>query len=94
LVHERALGRVSSSFTFAAGSVELVAAIVAGLAAEAIGLRNAAFLAPLGALAAAAILWFSPVRTLRALPHEPRHGRPMTPAEAVVEVGRDRPIGG
>jgi MFS family permease len=94
-VHDRALGRVAASFTVAAGLVQLVATIGAGLAAEAIGLRNAAFLAPLGALVAAGALWFSPVRHLRALPAEPVHGPPaLRAAEVVVESSRDEPIGG
>ncbi|HEX5578140.1 MAG TPA: hypothetical protein VFY43_00550, partial [Candidatus Limnocylindria bacterium] len=94
LVHDRALGRVSASFTVAAGTVQLLATIAAGLAAEAVGLRNAAFLAPIGALAAAAFLWFSPVRTLRTLPAEPVHGLPASPAEAMLAAARDEPIGG
>ncbi|HEX6129810.1 MAG TPA: MFS transporter [Candidatus Limnocylindria bacterium] len=95
-VHDRALGRVASSFHVAAVLVQLLATIGAGIAAEAIGLRNAAFLAPLGALAAAAALFFSPARTLRALPGEPLHGIPplVEAAEAVVEVSRHEPIGG
>jgi Na+/melibiose symporter-like transporter len=94
LVHDRALGRVSASFTVAAGTVQLLATIGAGLAAEAIGLRGVAFLAPLGALAAAAFLWFSPVRSLRVLPAEPLHGRPASPADAMLAVTKDGPIGG
>jgi MFS family permease len=94
-VHERALGRVASSFHVAAVLAQLVATIGGGLAAEVIGLRGAAFLAPLGALLAAAALRFSPARTLRALPAEPVHGPPLLrAAEAVVETGRDEPIGG
>jgi Na+/melibiose symporter-like transporter len=94
LVHDRALGRVSASFTVAAGTVQLAATIAAGLAAEAIGLRGVAFLAPLGALAAAAFLWFSPVRALRVLPAEPMYGRPTGAAEAMLASSRDEPIGG
>ena len=95
-VHDRTLGRVASSFHVAAVLVQLLATIGAGIAAEAIGLRNAAFLAPLGAVAAAAALFFSPARALRALPGEPLHGVPplVEAAEAVVEVSRHEPIGG
>jgi MFS family permease len=94
-VHDRALGRVGASFTVSSGMVQLAAGIAAGLAAEVIGLRNAAFLAPLGALAAAGALWFSPVRQLRELPSEPLHGPPaLRAAEAVVEFSRDEPLGG
>jgi MFS family permease len=95
-VHDRALGRVASSFAVAAGLAQLVATIGGGLFAEAVGLRAAAFLAPVGALIAAAALWFSPVRSLRILPAEPMHGPPplVRAAEAVVETGRNEPIGG
>jgi hypothetical protein len=70
--------------------------------AEALGLRTAAFLAPIGALVAATALWFSPVRHLRTLPAEPIHGAPRLPgaaeatgaAGAAGDVARDEPIGG
>lgn len=91
-VHDRALGRVASSFQVAAVFVQLVATIGAGFFAEAFGLRNAAFLAPIGALVAAVSLWLSPARRLRHLPVEPLHGVP--PLEAVVETSRHEPIGG
>jgi MFS family permease len=90
-VHDRALGRVASSFQVAAVFVQLVATIGAGFFAEAVGLRNAAFLAPLGALVAAVSLWLSPARHLRDLPVEPMHG---IPAMAAVEATRNEPIGG
>lgn len=91
-VHDRALGRVASSFQVAAVLVQLVATIGAGFFAEAFGLRTAAFLAPLGALVAALSLWLSPARRLRDLPIEPMHGVP--PVVAVVEAARNEPIGG
>ena len=65
-----------------------------------IGLRATAWLAPLGGLAGAAILWASPVRTLRTViapPPEAGLGGPGVLAEAaavVVEVERDQPVGG
>jgi MFS family permease len=95
-VHDRALGRVASSFHVAAVSAQLAATLVGGLVAEVIGLRVALFLAPLGGLLGAAALWFSPVRRLRVLPAEPLHGPAAIPAPAavVVETGRDEPIGG
>jgi predicted MFS family arabinose efflux permease len=68
LVRDRALGRVSSTFHVAAVLAQLVATIGAGLLAEAIGLRATSWLAPLGGLLGAAILWFSPVRHLLVLP--------------------------
>ena len=95
-VHDRALGRVASSFHVAAVLAQLVATIGGGLFAEAVGLRAAAFVGPLGGLIAAAALWLSPVRSLRTLPVEPLHGAaPLAQAAAVVvESSRDEPIGG
>jgi predicted MFS family arabinose efflux permease len=95
-VHDRALGRVASSFHVAAVLAQLVATLIGGLVAEVIGLRAALFLAPLGGLLGAAALWFSPVRRLRVLPVEPLHGPPGLPgAEAVAgESARDEPVGG
>ena len=68
LVHDRALGRVSSTFKVAAMLAQLVATLAAGILAEVIGLRATSWLAPLGGLLGAAILWFSPVRHLLVLP--------------------------
>ncbi|MEO8437264.1 MAG: MFS transporter [Chloroflexota bacterium] len=68
LVRDRALGRVTSTFHVAAVLAQLVATIGAGVLAEAIGLRATSWLAPLGGLLGAAILWFSPVRHLMVLP--------------------------
>ena len=89
LVRERALGRVSSTFHVAAVVAQLVATLLAGLLAEVIGLRATAWLAPMGGLLGAAILWWSPVRSLHVLVAvEDR-----TPAEIVGDVERDRPVG-
>ncbi len=95
-VHDRALGRVASSFRVAAVLAQLVATIAGGVLAEAVGLRAALFVAPAGALLAAAALWFSPARSLRSLPAEPLHGRPLLvgAAGAVLDTSRDEPIGG
>jgi MFS family permease len=100
LVHDRALGRVTSTFHVAAVVAQLAATLAAGLLAEAIGLRATAWLAPLGGLAGAAILWGSPVRRLRTviapLP-EAAGGRTAALAQAaaiVVEVEHDQPVGG
>jgi MFS family permease len=90
LVHDRALGRVTSTFHVAAVVAQLVATLAAGLLAEVIGLRATAWLAPLGGLIGAAILWWSPVRTLHVLPAAV--GR--SPAEIVIDVERDQPVGG
>jgi predicted MFS family arabinose efflux permease len=100
LVRDRALGRVSSTFHVAAVIAQLAATLGAGLLAEAIGLRATAWLAPLGGLAGAAILWASPVRMLQTLiapPPDSASGGPGTLAEAaavMVEVERDQPVGG
>jgi MFS family permease len=95
-VHDRALGRVTSSFRVAAVGAQLAATIAGGLMAEAIGLRNALFIAPIGAALAAMALWLSPVRSLRVLPIEPVHGPgPLVAAAAAAsEATRDQPVGG
>lgn len=89
LVRDRELGRVTATFSVLAVAAQLVATIGAGLLAEAIGLRATSFLASLGGLLAAAVLYWSPVRTLRELPELDQR----SPAEVVVEVERDQPVG-
>jgi MFS family permease len=89
LVAERELGRVASTFHVASAGAQLAATIGAGLLAEVIGLRLTSFLAPLGGLLAAAVLYWSPVRTLRELPV--MDDRP--PARVMVDVERDQPVG-
>ena len=89
LVADRELGRVTSTFQVASAGAQLVATIGAGLLAEAIGLRLTSFLAPLGGLLAAAILFWSPVRYLRELPVMDSR----RPAEVVVDIERDQPPG-
>jgi predicted MFS family arabinose efflux permease len=89
LVADRELGRVASTFQVASAAAQLVATIGAGLLAEAIGLRLTSLLAPLGGLLAAAMLYWSPVRHLRELPIMDE--RP--PAQVVVDVERDQPVG-
>ena len=88
-VHDRALGRVAATVQVGSVGAQLVAALGAGLLAEVIGLRATAVLAPLGTLVAAGILVASPVRRLRDLPV--LDGR--SPAEVVVDVERDQPVG-
>jgi MFS family permease len=88
-VRDRELGRVASTFRVLAVAAQLVATIGAGALAEVIGLRATSFLAPLGGVAAAAVLWWSPVRTLRELPAAPDR----SPAEVVADAERDRPAG-
>jgi MFS family permease len=95
LVPDRALGRVSSSFRVASVLAQLLATIAGGVLAELVGVRNALFLAPLGAATAAAALWLSPARHLRALPDRPEHETSLLGAlETVAEVTRDEPPGG
>ena len=88
-VADRELGRVSSIFHVGSAGAQFAAAIGAGLLAEVIGLRATSFLAPLGALLAAAILYWSPVRYLRDLPVMDSR----TPAQVAYEVERDQPVG-
>jgi hypothetical protein len=88
-VHDRALGRVAATVQVGSVGAQLAAALGAGLLAEVIGLRATAILAPLGTLVAAGILVASPVRRLRDLPA--MDGR--SPAEVVVDVERDQPVG-
>jgi MFS family permease len=89
LVLDREQGRVAATFSVLAVAAQLVATIGAGLLAEAIGLRATAFLAPLGGVLAAAILWRSPVRALRTLPADDQR----TVAEVAVDSERDQPVG-
>ena len=64
-VADRQLGRVNATMRVAMVLAQLTATLVGGLLAEVIGLRGAAFLAPLGALLGAWALYASPVRSLR-----------------------------
>ncbi len=93
LVEDRALGRVASTFHVASVTVQLMATLVAGVLAEAIGLRATAWLGPLGALLAAAILWFSPVRHLVVLPERKADVPPVDPLAVAAEVEFERPPG-
>jgi len=93
LVADRALGRVSSTFHVAAVIAQLAATLAAGLLAEVIGLRATAWLAPLGGLVGAAILWFSPVRHLVALPARLDGGAPPDPLAIAVAAEMEQPPG-
>lgn len=90
LVRDRELGRVASTFRVLAVAAQLLATVGAGLLAEVIGLRATAFLAPLGGVLGAAILYWSPVRTLRDLPTMDDR----EPALVAIDVERDQPVGG
>ena len=100
LVHDRALGRVTSTFQVAAVLAQLIATLAAGLLAEAIGVRATSWLAPVGGLVGALVLWASPARRLLALPVRPamegqdRGGTLAEAAAAAVEAERDQPVGG
>ena len=80
---------MASTFHVASAAAQLVATVGAGLLAEVIGLRATSFLAPLGGLLAAAILYWSPVRTLRDLSaYDARSA-----AQAANDAERDQPVG-
>jgi MFS family permease len=64
---DRQLGRVNATIRVSMLSAQLVATLCAGVLAVVVGLRFTLFLAPLGALAAAAIIWLSPLRRVRLL---------------------------
>jgi MFS family permease len=89
LVADRELGRVASTFQVLSAGAQLVATIGAGLLAEVIGLRATSFLAPLGGLLAAAILYWSPVRSLISLPVIDHRST----AQIALEAERDQPVG-
>ncbi len=93
LVRDRALGRVSSTFHVAAVLAQLAATIGAGLLAEAIGLRATSWLAPLGGLLGAAVLWFSPVRHLLVLPPAAEGEPPIDALAVAVAAEMEQPPG-
>jgi MFS family permease len=95
LVRDRALGRVASTFRVAAMTSQLIATLAAGVLAEVIGLRATSWLAPLGGVVAALILWASPVRTLTSLPTT-AEGQPVPepdPLAVAAAVEWDQPPG-
>lgn len=101
VVEDRALGRVTSTFHVAAVLAQLTATLAAGALAEVIGLRLTSWIAPLGGVVGALILWASPVRQLVALPE--RAGAPgsgdggdaqtRAATEALI-AEREQPVGG
>jgi MFS family permease len=70
-VGDRQLGRVNATVRVAMVLAQLTATLLGGLLAEVIGLRGAAFLAPIGELLGAWALVASPVRRLRRLDPRP-----------------------
>jgi MFS family permease len=94
LVHDRALGRVSSTFRVAAVLAQLAATITAGVLAEVIGLRATSWLGPIAAVVGAAILWLSPVRRLIVLPPAIGGGvAPLDPVAIALAAEREQPPG-
>jgi MFS family permease len=68
VVENRILGRVNASIDFLTTIAALIGSVGGGILAELYGLRAAMLLGLLGGAASVAFLWFSPVRTLRAVP--------------------------
>ena len=93
LVHDRALGRVTSTFHVAAVIAQLGATLVAGILGEVIGVRATAWLAPVGGLVGAAILWYSPVRRLIVLPPPAEGDAPVDPFAIAAAGEMERPPG-
>lgn len=93
LVHDRALGRVSSTFSVAAMVAQLFATLAAGVLAEIIGVRATSWLAPLGGLLGAAVLWASPVRNLVSLPTGPGGAEPVDTIGVAVAIEMEQPPG-
>ena len=105
LRHQRGLGPSGAASTTASSAASCrsrssapassssSAALGAGLLAEVVGLRPALFLAPLGAVVGAVVLWASPVRSLVTLPDGKAIG-PVDPTAVVADRVRDEPIGG
>lgn len=89
LVRGRELGRVAATFSVLATGAQLAATVGAGLLAEVVGLRTVAFLAPIGGVLAAIVLWWSPVRRVRDLPVVDHR----TAAEAADDTERGQPVG-
>lgn len=69
------LGRTGAVFHVARGSMTVIGALVGGVLGEAIGVRNAMWVAVIGMVAAGLIPVFSPLRTLKAMPE----GEPQSP---------------
>jgi MFS family permease len=89
IVADRSLGRVTSTIRVASVLAQLLATVIAGVLAEAIGLRATSWLAPLGGLVAAAIVWWSPIRGLTDMPI----ASDLQAVEVAVETERDQPVG-
>jgi MFS family permease len=65
------LGRVNGTFNFLTHLFLLVGTIGAGLIGEWVGLRQALMFGLLGGVVAVAVVWLSPLRSLREMPAAP-----------------------
>ena len=70
-----------------------ISTLVAGVLAEAIGVRATAWLAPVGGLIGAAVLWTSPVRHLLVLPPAAEGEPSVDPLAIAVAAEMERPPG-
>jgi MFS family permease len=68
IVEGRILGRVNATVGFVTTLTALLGAAGGGIAAEVFGLRGAMALGVLGAALGVLFVWFSPVRSMRAVP--------------------------
>jgi MFS family permease len=68
IVEGRILGRVNATVEFVTTLLALVGSIGGGIVAEVFGLRVALAVGVLGGAAAVLFVWFSPVRSMRAIP--------------------------
>jgi MFS family permease len=80
IVGERQMGRVNATIRVAVLLASLIATIGAGALALVIGLRATAFLAPIGGVVGALILWLSPVRRLHHIERPDSPGDQAAPA--------------
>jgi predicted MFS family arabinose efflux permease len=83
-VDDRTLGRVVASFHALAMGFMLTGTVIGGILGETIGLRAALVVGALGGVLAIAILWFSAVRKMEAVPVGlDRLGRPVIAGDDV-----------
>ena len=92
-IDENSRYAMASTFKVAAMLAQLVATLAAGILAEAIGLRATSWLAPVGGLLGAAILWFSPVRHLLVLPPAAEGELLLDPLAIAVAAEMEQPPG-
>jgi Na+/melibiose symporter-like transporter len=68
IVEDRLIGRVNGTIRFFTVLFQLAATIAGGLIAQSLGLRTAMAVGVLGGVVAIACIWFSPIRTMTAVP--------------------------